>query len=68
MVCSQIEGAYYEINRPKGGRPRLADEDTEQIVVRVPASLRAKLNKAAKERHETASAVTRDALERYLAA
>lgn len=60
--------AAEEITRARGGRPRLTDEDTEQIVVRVPSSLRVKLNKAAKERHGTVSAVTRDALERYLAA
>lgn len=60
--------AAEEIARVKRGRPRLADEETEQIVVRVPTSLRDKLNKRAKAEHETVSGITRDALERYLAA
>lgn len=62
------EAAAEEIARAKRGRPRLSDEDTEQIVVRLPSSLRDKLNARAKKDHETASSVAREALERYLAA
>lgn len=58
--------AAEEIARAKRGRPRLADEDTEQIVVRVPTSLRVALAKRAQKQHDTVSSVTREALESYL--
>ena len=60
--------AAEEIARARGGRPRLADEPTEQLVVRLPTSLRDALAKRAKEKHVTVSSATRDAIERYLAA
>ncbi|MGI8646659.1 MAG: CopG family transcriptional regulator [Acidimicrobiales bacterium] len=62
------EAAAEEIARAKRGRPRMSDEATEQLVVRVPSSLRDKLNKRAKDQHVTVSGVTREALERHLAA
>lgn len=54
------------LGKPVMGRPRLADEETRAVTVRLPVSQIARLDKAAKDDGKTRSSAIRAALDSWL--